>query len=737
MPNFQPALIFLILLCPAIVQAGKPKVDDRLAPLPQTAPAPADNPTTPEKVSLGKQLFFDPRLSGKNTMSCATCHASDKAFGDGVALNKGHGGKTLARNTQSCLNVGFFSTFFWDGRASTLEEQALRPIQSPDEMNQDLDELEKELNAIPGYVAQFQAVFGSKPQRDGIAKALAAYQRTLVTEPSDFDRYLMGDKNALSADAKRGLELFEGEARCIECHNGPLFSDGKFYRLGVSEKDEGRAKITGKKEDRFRFRTPSLRNIAETGPYMHDGSLKTLDEVVTFYYRGIPRTSTDGLTPDAPDLGGQSFSDVPYLVTFLESLSGKAPDFTPPTLPSDRSKDSVDTWSQWRGPTRDGLVAGAIWPRSLSEKNLKLRWRVELDSSYSGPIVSDSAVFVTGTAETKNEVVKALDRQSGKELWRVQWPGAMLVPFFAGSNGSWIRSTPCFDGENLFVAGMRDVLISLNAKTGQEQWRVDFVKDFGSPLPAFGFVSSPLLDGDSLYVQAGASFMKLDKKTGKIIWRVLKDEGGMMGSAFSSPVMATLAGQRQLVVQTREKLVGVEPKTGEVLWEQKVPNFRGMNILTPVVFGDGIFTSAYQNKSWFFNVSKSDGKFEIKEAWNEKAQGYMSTPVVIDGHAYIHLQNQRFACINLATGERAWTSTPYGKYSSMVAQKDLILALDQTGRLLLIKANPKEFELLGEQKVADEETWAHLAVRGDEIFVRELNALSVFRWHDSEAKSDQ
>ena len=160
-----------------------------------------------------------------------------------------------------------------------------------------------------------------------------------------------------------------------------------------------------------------------------------------------------------------------------------------------------------------------------------------------------------------------------------------------------------------------------------------------------------------------------------------------------------------------------------------------MNILTPVVFGDSIFTSSYQNKSWLFNVSRSDGKFKVNEAWSEKAQGYMSTPVVIDGHAYIHLQNERFACINLTTGERTWTSKPYGKYCSLVAQKDLILALDQTGTLLLIKANPKQFELLGEQKVAEEETWAHLAVCGDELFVRELKALSVFRWRDSGAKS--
>lgn len=395
---------------------------------------------------------------------------------------------------------------------------------------------------------------------------------------------------------------------------------------------------------------------------------------------------------------------------------------------------STPVWNQWRGPTRDGLVPGSNWPTSLSENNLTPLWRVELVSSYSGPIVSETMVFVTGTAQKKTEVVIALDRQSGNELWRAEWPGAISVPFFAASNGSWIRSTPAYDGESLFVGGMRDVMVSLDATTGKERWSVDFVKEFNSPLPAFGFVCSPLIDGDSLYVQAGASFVKLDKKTGKVIWSVLKDDGGMMGSAFSSPVIATLAGQRQLIVQTREKLAGVDPETGAVLWEQKVPSFRGMNILTPVVFGNGIFTSSYQNRSWLFHISKSDEAYQVKEAWNNKAQGYMSTPVVIDGHAYLHLQNQRFACINLTTGERTWTSTPYGKYSSLVAQKDLILALDQTGELLLLKANPKEFELLGQRKVSDQETWAHLAVCGEEIFVRELNALRAFRWKNVAAK---
>jgi cytochrome c peroxidase len=322
----------LVIVLPTITPLGQADSDE-LVPLPQTPPAPQDNPITSAKVELGKMLFFDPRLSGDNEMSCASCHMPSKAFGDGLAVSPGAGGKPLARNTPTCLNVGFFQKFFWDGRARSLEEQALGPIQSPVEMNQDLDELEAELRAVPGYASRFRQVFGTDPDRDGIGKALAAFQRTLVTGPSPFDRYLKGERNALSSEAKAGLELFRGEAGCVECHHGPLLSDGEFYRLGSSYKDEGRAKVTGKREDRYRFRTPSLRNVAETGPYMHDGSLKTLDDVVTFYYRGISEYGRGGLKPDTHALQGQSFSEIPLLVEFLRSLTGKMPEISPPELP--------------------------------------------------------------------------------------------------------------------------------------------------------------------------------------------------------------------------------------------------------------------------------------------------------------------------------------------------------------------------------------------------------------------
>ena len=304
-----------------------------LVALPREMAAPKQNPTTPDKVTLGRLLFFDPRLSGGNDMSCATCHLPEKAFGDGLPVARGHAGKQLARNTPTLLNVGFYDKYFWDGRANSLEAQALEPIRSPDEMNQDLDELEAELREIPGYVEQFQKVFGAPVTREGIAHSLAAFQRSLITGPSAFDKYLQGDKQALSPAAKRGLELFQGDAGCAQCHRGPLLSDGKFYRLGITSEDRGLAAQTGRAEDAGRFRTPALRNIAQTGPYMHNGTLKTLNEVVTFYYRGIPTSANPQLAPDTQPLLGQSFAEISDLVAFLESLTGEAPRIEPPRLP--------------------------------------------------------------------------------------------------------------------------------------------------------------------------------------------------------------------------------------------------------------------------------------------------------------------------------------------------------------------------------------------------------------------
>ncbi len=398
----------------------------------------------------------------------------------------------------------------------------------------------------------------------------------------------------------------------------------------------------------------------------------------------------------------------------------------------DRStNESSSGWSQWRGPERDGSFAGPAWPESLDEKHLTVRWSVPLGPSYSGPVVSPSTVFTTSSEDGTHEVVTAVDRQTGEVRWQQRWEGSMMVPFFAAANGNWIRATPAFDGERLYVAGMRDVLVALDAASGDIAWRIDFVDRFETPLPTFGFVSSPMIDGDHLYVQAGASFVKIDKQSGDVVWRTAVDAGGMNGSVFSSPTVATLAGVRQLVIQTRSQLMGIDEATGAELWSLPIQSFRGMAILTPMVHDGAIFMSAHSGITQLIDVTKGENGFEAKPRWTNKLEAYMSSPVFHEGHAYMHLRNKRISCIDLATGEEAWRSKPFGKYQSMIGRENRILALDEGGDLLLIAADPNEFRLLDSRHVSDASTWAHLAVDGSDVYVRALDKLWALRFSRS------
>ena len=386
-----------------------------------------------------------------------------------------------------------------------------------------------------------------------------------------------------------------------------------------------------------------------------------------------------------------------------------------------------EIWPQWRGPHRDGRVGGEAWPDDLG--CLEPMWKVELGRGYPGPIVAEDKVFVAETVDKEREVVRALDRATGRELWRAEWPGSWKVPFFAAKNGSWIRATPAWDGENLYVGGIREVLVSLDGETGEVRWHLDFPLTYGTEVPHFGFASSPLIDGEHLYIQAANSLFKLEAKSGKVLWRSLQGDGSIgVSGAFSSPVLADLAGRRQLLVQSRLELYGVDPEDGAVLWSQPVPNFRGMNILTPTVHGDTVFTSSYRNGSYLFRVSAVGEGFNVEEVWRHKSHAYMSSPILIDGHAYLHLGSQRLTCLDLEAGQDRWTSKPYGKYWSKAVQGDKIIALDQDGSLHLVRANPEALEILDSRSVSDDETWGHLAVAGDEIFIRELEAVAAYRW---------
>ncbi|MBI5505035.1 MAG: c-type cytochrome [Deltaproteobacteria bacterium] len=286
---------------------------------------PADNPITTDKVELGKLLFFDTRLSKDGTINCATCHAPEFGFAEPRKVSTGIGGAQGGRNAPTAINSGFSFFQFWDGRAPNLEEQAKGPIANPIEMGHTLEDATKAIASVPGYKPLFKAAFGDETvTTDRIAQAIASFERTLLSGNSAWDRFAVGhDESALSDSAKRGLRLFEGKAKCSLCHAGFSLSDGIFHNLGVgmaaAEPDLGRFKVTGQPADKGAFKTPTLRDISKTAPYMHDGSQATLEEVVDFYNKGGEANPTLDVKVVKLDLSAQDKAD---LVAFMKSLDG-------------------------------------------------------------------------------------------------------------------------------------------------------------------------------------------------------------------------------------------------------------------------------------------------------------------------------------------------------------------------------------------------------------------------------
>jgi len=264
---------------------------ERIGNLPPVI-TPPDNPQTPGKVLLGKMLYFDTRLSKDNTISCATCHDPALGWSDAGPTSTGIAGQRGGRRAPPVSNAAYSPLQFWDGRAPSLEEQAKGPIQNPIEMGNTHDAMIKTVDFIPGYVEIFKAVFGAGPVTvDQVAQAIAAYERTIVTTDSPFDRFVRGDLNSLTPLEKKGLEIFNGKGHCSACHWGGYFSDGRFHNLGVApvgseQPDEGRFAVTKNPADVGAFKTPTVRDAAVRAPYMHNGSEKTLEDIVALYDRG-------------------------------------------------------------------------------------------------------------------------------------------------------------------------------------------------------------------------------------------------------------------------------------------------------------------------------------------------------------------------------------------------------------------------------------------------------------------
>ena len=308
--------------------------------LPETAPAPADNPTTEAKVELGKMLYMDPRFSSKGTVSCNSCHNVMEGGDDSRSVSMGVHGKTGGRNAPTVWNSAFHSVQFWDGRAALLEDQAKGPVANPVEMGmEDVETAMERVRRIPGYKAYFEKAFGENSMTvDNAAKAVAAFERTLITPNSAYDKYVKGDKTAMNEQQVRGMDKFASSG-CTSCHSGaafngpqmklgegfftkfPTFDDSEYVTRYKLADDKGRQEVTGDSADANMFRTPTLRNITDTAPYFHNGSVNDLAEAV----RVMAKTQ---LNKDLPD------ADVQDIVAFLGALTGEYPEITMPRLPA-------------------------------------------------------------------------------------------------------------------------------------------------------------------------------------------------------------------------------------------------------------------------------------------------------------------------------------------------------------------------------------------------------------------
>ncbi len=327
------AMVFCAIASLVTLQAVAIGQDSYLRP--DVAPSPQDNLPSVERTELGKKLFFDPRLSGSNWISCASCHNPGLGWSDGLPQAIGHGMGVLKRSTPTIINVAFNSVQMWDGRFSTLEQQALGPIRDEGEMNQDLGELVRELSAIEGYREDFAEAYPNEGiSTSTIAKALAAFERTILCGESSFDRWRKGNQDAVGESAKRGFVLFEGKAKCTTCHEGFNFTDNGFHNIGVKavgdENDPGRFAVKKVIINKGAFKTPTLRDVALTAPYMHNGLYRTLEEVVNHYDRG--GDATENLSPNMTplNLNSQEKAD---LVAFMKTLTGAQIQVAIPQLP--------------------------------------------------------------------------------------------------------------------------------------------------------------------------------------------------------------------------------------------------------------------------------------------------------------------------------------------------------------------------------------------------------------------
>ena len=379
---------------------------------PDGVPFPADNPFSEAKRALGETLFHDRRLSLDESLSCASCHERGKGFADGKAQGRGVPGRPLKRHTPTLWNLAWSSPVFWDGRARSLEEQVAGPIESPDEMAQPLISVVTRLAADAAMVRAFAAAFPETPQVNALnlARALATYERTFVSPPTRFDRWIAGDPQALTAGEVAGFRLFTGKAGCVKCHSGFAFTDYAFHDIGLPSEDRGRGAVLRLPVAEHAFKTPGLREIGRSAPYMHDGSLATLADVIRHYESGVVERPT--LSKDLTRKLRLTQAERADLIAFLGTLTSEREPALPETIMATKSgpttpADNVNTVSQ---DDKNFHPAHIALPRG------RRLWIVNNDTRTHNVRVFDPALDFDSGAQEPGETVEITFSSPGSFL---------------------------------------------------------------------------------------------------------------------------------------------------------------------------------------------------------------------------------------------------------------------------------------------------------------------------------
>lgn len=381
-------------------------------------------------------------------------------------------------------------------------------------------------------------------------------------------------------------------------------------------------------------------------------------------------------------------------------------------------------WPQWRGPKRDGEAGTVRLPRQWPQE-LRRLFAIEVGEGHAAPVVVGDRVFVF-TRVGEEEVVRALDARSGRELWKDSYSAPYTMDPAATDHGKGPKATPTVYDGRVYTHGMSSVFTCYDAQSGKLLWRHDFLKLHQATGPQYGTAASPLVEGDVVVTVIGdakqGQILALDRKSGEARWRTPCD-----GPAYGSPVAADLAGSRQIVTLTRNTLSGFEATRGRLLWQTRFHTAYEQNCLTPLVSGDRIMISGYMRPTAAYRIGRTGSRYEAVEEWrSDRLKMYMSSPVLHRDHLFGLDQTGKLVCLEARTGSVRWTGGEFGEYASITRVGDQLLVCDEGGELAVVAADPAAYQEAVRLRLSDQPIWAHLAIVPGMLYVKDRSRLLAY-----------